>query len=194
MKNARCLIVFCTLISLLLLSGCGPSNSVRLLPLKPAAGVLPAPSSSTISVVQFADKRQDTSSIGLRRDNSYFTTLDSATRWLSTAIADNLSARGYQVTYAGSASEAIKGSPDYILTGSLESLDVREKSATSFEVSLRVKYVLSNREKRVVLETLTANQTRTSFPTNSAVEGLLKDTLQDIVGPMTDKVAGTVGQ
>lgn len=194
MKNARLLLVFCTMLSLLLLSACGPSNSVRLMPLKPAANILPEPASPTISVVQFADKREDTSSIGLRRDNSYFTTYDDAATWLSKAVADNLSARGYQVTYATSGSEAIKGSPDYILTGSLENLNVKENSATSFEVSMRVKYVLSNRDKRLVLETLTANQTRTSLPSNSAVEDLLKDTLKDIVDPMFQKVQAAVGK
>ncbi len=194
MKHVRLLLAVCTLLCLALLSACGPSNTVHLIPLKPADGVLPAPQSSTIGVVLFADKRADTSSLGLRRDNSYFTTLDSASVWLSRAVADKLSSMGYQVTYATTTSEAIKGDPAYLLTGSLEDLNIKENSATSFEASMRVKYVLSSREKKLVLETLSANENRTSFPSSSAVEGLLSDVLKDIVDPMANKVQGAVGR
>ncbi len=194
MKHARLLQVVCTLFCLMLLAACGPSNTVHLNPYKPAGGVLPAPQSSTISVVQFADKRVDTGSLGLRRDNSYFTTLDSASVWLSQAVADKLSALGYQVTYATTTAEAIKGTPEYILTGSLEDLNIKENSSTSFEASMRVKYVLSSRDKKVVLETLSANESRTAFPSSSAVESLLSDCLFDIVGPMTSKVENAVGR
>ena len=192
MKNIRILSIIGTILCLLLLASCGPSNTVRLLPLKQDASVLPAPTSSTISVVQFADKRADKSSLGLRRDQSYFTSIDSAPKWLSEGIADKLSANGYKVTYARSMSEGVKGTPDYILTGSLESLNIKEQSATSFEVSMRVKYVLSDKDKKVVLETLTANQTRTTLPSNSAIESLLQNTLADIVNPMYDKVHSAV--
>ncbi len=188
MTFTRCLTVLCTLAALLLLSACGPSNTVHLVPLKPASNVLPTPSSSTIAVVQFADKRVDTSALGMRRDKSYFTTMDSPTEWISKAIADHIGAQGYQVSYATSAAEAIKGNPDYILTGSLEKLDIQENSATSFETTIRAKYVLSNREKKLVLETLTANQSKTSLPSSSAVESLLGDTLKDIINPMFQKV------
>ena len=192
MKHFRCLSLLGTLLCLLLLASCGPSNTVRLLPLKQDASVLPAPTSSTISVVQFADKREDRSSLGLRRDHSYFTSIDSAPKWLSEAAADKLSAHGYRVTYAKSVAEGVKGSPDYILTGSLEELNIKEQSATSFEISMRVKYVLSNKTKKIALETLTANQTRTTFPSNSAVESLLQDTLKDIINPMYEKVRSVV--
>lgn len=175
-----------------MLTACGPSNTVRLLPLKPASSVLPAPTAPTISIVNFTDKRADPSSLGQRRDKSYFSTMDNATTWLGHSIADELSAKGYQVTYAGSAAEAAKGNPDYLLTGSLEELRVTEKSATSFETSMRVKYRLANHHKTLVTETLMAEQNKTSLPSSNAVEGLLKDTLRDIVGPMTDKVRNNI--
>ena len=48
------------LLTVLLLSACGPSNNVRLLPPPPLdASVLPAPNAPRVSVVTFADKRQD---------------------------------------------------------------------------------------------------------------------------------------
>ena len=129
MTYKRIFLVFSLLALLLLVSACGPSNTVRLLPMKPAASVLPTPSASTIAVVKFTDKRVDTSSLGLRRDKSYFTTMDDTADWVSKAIADRLSASGFQVSYTMNASSAKRAAPDYILNGSIDQLEVRETSA-----------------------------------------------------------------
>ncbi len=188
MKAARALSLLSLLATLLLLCACGPSNTVHLLPLKPETSVLPTPTSSTVAVVTFQDKRTDTAALGLRRDKSYFTTMDSPKDWVSRAVADNLASRGYRVTYAHSAAEAVKGQPDFILTGSIEQMQLKETSMTSLETSMRVKYVLSSKEKVVQTETLSASQTNSSVPSGSSAEKLLRDTLKDIVGPMTHKV------
>ena len=166
-----------------MLTACGPSNTIHLQPYKAASSVLPGPTSPTISVVKFQDQRPDPSSLGKRRDGSYFTTMDSASEWFSRSIVDALSARGYQVSYAQSTAEAIKGKPAYLLTGT-----------TSFDTSLTAKYTLADRNKKISMETLNASQTKTGLPGNSTVENLLRDTLTDVVNPMADKVAAKIGR
>ncbi len=192
MTSKRIFFLPCLLALLLMISACGPSNTVRLLPMKPAASVLPAPSASTIAVVKFSDKRTDTASLGLRRDNSYFTTMDDTAEWVSKAIADRLSASGFQVSYTLNASSAKRAAPDYILNGSIEQLEVRETSATSFEAKIRVNYVLANKDRVVARQPLMAAGSTTTFPNNSAVEQLLAETLKDVIEPMNEKITSIV--
>lgn len=192
MTSKRIFLLPCLLALLLLVAACGPSNTIHLLPMKPSADVLPTPSASTIAVVKFTDKRVDTTSLGLRRDNSYFTTMDDTADWVSRAIADRLSASGFQVSYTMNASSAKRATPDYILNGSIEQLEVRETSATSFEAKIRVNYVLANKDKVIMRQPLMAAGSTTTFPTNNAVEQLLAETLKDIVEPMNEKITSIV--
>lgn len=190
MTMIRRLPLFALLVFALLFAACGPSNTIHLKPLKHTGdNILPTPSSVSLTVVKFADKREDKSSLGLRRDQSYFTTMDNASEWVTRAIADRFASAGYQASYAGSPSEARKGSADYVLTGSIEELVVRESSATSYEVSMRVRFVLADRNDKVVkIETLSSSSSRTTIPTSSSVENLLGETLKGIVDPMFDKI------
>lgn len=64
MKLFRLVLGF-SLLAALLLTACGPSNNVRLLPPPPLdASVLPAPNAPRVSVVAFADKRADQTTLG----------------------------------------------------------------------------------------------------------------------------------
>lgn len=194
MKMPRLLLPVFLAAAMGMLTACGPSNTIHLQPYKAASSVLPGPTAPTISVVKFQDQRPDPSSLGKRRDGSYFTTMDNASEWFSRSIVDALSARGYQVSYAQSTAEAIKGKPAYLLTGTLNELKINEKSATSFDTSLTAKYTLADRNKKISMETLNASQTKTGLPGNSTVENLLRDTLTDVVNPMADKVAAKIGK
>ena len=194
MKMPRLLLPVFLAAAMGMLTACGPSNTIHLQPYKAASSVLPGPTAPTISVVKFQDQRPDPSSLGKRRDGSYFTTMDSASEWFSRSIVDALSARGYQVSYAQSTAEAIKGRPAYLLTGTLNALKINEKSATSFDTSITATYTLADRNKKISMETLNASQTKTGLPGNSTVENLLRDTLTDVVNPMAEKVAAKIGR
>ena len=118
------------LLAVLLLSACGPSNNVRLLPPPPLdASVLPAPNAPRVSVVTFADKRTDQSALGVRRDNSAFVTSDDVAQWISRALADELARNGMQVTFALNVGQARSGNPDYLVTGQVDEAWLRETSA-----------------------------------------------------------------
>ena len=192
--KSRALLLSCLLVLCTLLAACGPSNAVRLLAVAPDKAVLPQPSAPTVTVVKFSDKRPDPSNIGLRRDKSYFTTTDDAKEWAGRAAATALGTQGFQVAYAATTAEAIKGKPDYMLTGSLRDITVTEDSISSFTTTVTVKYALANSQKTLLTETLSSSQTHTGLPSSSAVENCLRQTLAEIVKSMAIKVADRTGR
>lgn len=192
MTHARIAFLPLLLALLFALCACGPSNTLQLRPVKPAASVLPAPTASTIAVVKLQDKRVDTTSLGLRRDRSYFTTMDDPMDWVSRAIADQLTSRGFQVSYTMNTSEAMRAKPDFILNGSVDKLEVTETSAASYKVQISINYVLANRDRIVLRQPFNINNEKTSFPGNNAVEGLLAEALKDLAVHVGDKVADIV--
>jgi hypothetical protein len=172
-----------------LLSACGPSNTVRLLPLpNPETGVLPAPNAPRVSVVAFEDRRLDQSSLGLRRDSSAFVTNDNVAQWISKALADELARNGLQVSYALSAAEALQGQPDYLVTGYLTEAGLREITATEMVSSLSIDVSLARREARILRESMHSSQSRTSLPAANTADNLMQDTLYDLVKSMSRKI------
>ncbi|WP_417292425.1 hypothetical protein [Desulfovibrio porci] len=181
------------LLTVLLLSACGPSNNVRLLPPPPLdASVLPAPNAPRVSVVTFADKRQDQSALGVRRDKSAFVTGDDVAQWISRALADELARNGMQVTFALNVNQARSGNPDYLVTGQVDEAWLRETSATDLSTNLRVNYVLANRQGRLLRESLNSSQSRSGLPSGAAAENLMLETLRDLVKPMAQKIVQTI--
>jgi hypothetical protein len=192
MNHTR-LVLPLSLLFVMFLSACGPSNNVRLLPQPPLdAAVLPAPGAPTISVVTFADNRPDRTSLGVRRDGSAFVTSDNMADWVSRALADELGRNGMQVSYSTSTKQARNGNPDYMVTGELNALWLKEVSATELSTELHVTYYLASRQKRILKDSFNSAQARTGLPTSSAAENLLLDTLRDLVKPVARKIVQSV--
>ena len=190
MKHFR--IVLC-LSLLALLAACGPSNNVRLLPPPPLdASVLPSPNAPRVTVVAFEDKRMDQTVVGTRRDNSAFVTSDSVSQWISKALADELARNGMQVSYSLSVSEARKGNPDFLVTGQIDEVSIKETSTTAMNTMLRASFVLANRQARIARESLSSSQSRTVLPSGSAADNLMLETLRDLVKPMAQKIVVTI--
>lgn len=182
----------CSLLALLL-TACGPSNTVRLLSPPPLDGsVLPTPNAPRVTVVMFEDKRMDQTTLGQRRDKSAFVTGDNVPQWISKALADELARNGLQISYSGSVTEARKGNPDYLVTGQVDEAWIAETSSTDMNTSLRVNYVLANRQARLVRESLNASQSRTGLPSGSAADNLMLEILRDLVKPMARKIVQTI--
>ena len=176
-----------------LATACGPANSVRLLPPPFQEGaVLPGPKAPRVTVVAFDDKRQDMTVIGSRRDNTAFVTNDSVTQWISKALADELARNGLQVSYSDSVSQARAGNPDYLVTGDVDQVWLREKSATDLSTQMRVNYSVANRQSRIYKETLNASQSRTVMPTGSAADTIMLDTLRELIKPMAQKIVQAI--
>ena len=176
-----------------LATACGPANSVRLLPPPFQEGaVLPGPTAPRVTVVAFDDKRQDMTVIGSRRDNTAFVTNDSVTQWISKALADELARNGLQVSYSDSVNQARAGNPDYLVTGDVDQVWLREKSATDLSTQMRVNYSVANRQSRIYKETLNASQSRTVMPTGSAADNIMLDTLRELIKPMAQKIVQAI--
>ena len=176
-----------------LLSACGPSNTVRLLPPPPLdASVLPAPNAPSVSVVSFEDKRVDTSSVGVRRDGSAFTTSGDVAEWISRALADELARSGFQATFAANVNQARSGNPDYLVTGQVDEVWLKENSSLEITSQMRVKCALANRKGRLWSESCNASQSRSGLPSGSTADNLLLDTLRDLVKPMAQKIVQTI--
>ena len=176
-----------------LATACGPANSVRLLPPPFQEGaVLPGPKAPRVTVVAFDDKREDMTVIGSRRDNTAFVTNDSVTQWISKALADELARNGLQVSYSDSVNQARAGNPDYLVTGDVDQVWLREKSATDLSTQMRVNYSVANRQSRIYKETLNASQSRTVMPTGSAADNIMLDTLRELNKPMAQKIVQAI--
>lgn len=187
--------IFLALITLCFcaLSACGPSNTVKLLPPPPIeASSLPAPNAPSICVVNFEDKRLDPGVIGERRDGSSFNTSGDVPLWISRALADDLARKGFRVTFAMSTSQARSSNPDYLLTGIIQEVWLKEASATEISAQLRMDCTLANRKGKLWTESCNTSQNKTSLPTGSFADNLLLDTMRDLVGPVAQKVTQSI--
>lgn len=181
-----------TLLSFALLA-CGPGNTVKLLPLPVIqATALPAPNAPSVCVVNFEDSRMDPETLGERRDGSSFTTSGDVAMWISRALADDLARKGFRVTYAMSANQARSSNPDFLVTGTVQEVWLKESSATEMSAQLRVDCTLANRKGKVWSEHCSTSQTKTSLPTGSFADNLLMDTMKDLVGPIGQKISQSI--
>lgn len=189
MKPIR-LALSCAILSLAaLLAACGPSNTVRLLPLpQPAVSTLPAPNAPRVSVVRFEDKRLDLI-LGIRRDGTSFSASEDVAQWFSRALADELTRAGFQVSYALNPGMARSGRPDYIVTGEVRQVQVKEVSATEYSSAMEAQFRLAGIKGEIAGESLTASLNRTAIPGAGIADDLLQQTLQEVVQPMARKIA-----
>lgn len=180
-----------TLATLALLVACGPSNNVRLMYNPSTASVLPQPQAPRVTVVMFEDQRPH-QMIGERKDGSVFTSTSTVTDWISRSLADELARQGAQVSYAATQAQAQSGNPDYIVTGTVTDVWLKENSATNVTATIRATVKLASHKGVVYSENLTASQDRQFIPSSSAVESLLSDTLRDLLVPTAKKLQGKI--
>lgn len=176
----------------LVLFACGPGNVVRLLPPPIQVSNLPAPNAPSVSVVAFEDERLEPTAVGERRDGAAFTTSGDASQWVSRALADELARNGLRVTFASSVSQARSGNPDYLVTGSIAQIWLKEDSALEMSAQMRVSCTLANRKGKLWTETCNASQSKGALPTGGSADNLLLDTLRDLIKPLAQKIIQTV--
>lgn len=170
-----------------LLAACGTGNSVRLIYTPASSAMLPQPNAPRVTVVMFEDHRTQ-QVIGERRDGSAITPSSLVSDWVSRSLGDELSRLGMQVSYSTSLPQAKAAHPEYLITGSVRELWLKEVSATAMTATLRVEFTLSGKKGRTYSEVLTATQEKQGILTASATESLLADTLRDVVVPAAKKI------
>lgn len=166
----------------LFVAGCGPSNTVRLQYKALESGIQPAPGAPSVTVVQFEDKRSSTQ-LGVRRDNSSFVGTTPVAEWLSRSLADELTRNGMLVSYSTSAEQARNANADYVISGTVDEVWLKEASATELSASLRATMYVAGRKGRLLSESLSASQTTKGLPSSSAAEALMLETMQELVQP-----------
>lgn len=174
------------------LAACGPGNTIRLLSPPPlAASSLPPPNAPSICVVNFEDSRLEPATIGKRRDGTSFITYNDVQGWISRALADELARKGFRVTFALTANQAKLANPDYLLTGIVNEVLLRENSATELNTQIKISCTLANRKGKLWTESCNSSQSRAGLPTKEAADTLLLDTLNELVKPVAEKVLKT---
>ncbi len=185
-KSIRLLaVLFFVMISL---QGCLPAAMVELEYPAPHSSFFPSPSAPKLSVVLFEDIRTDLN-VGMKRDGTYYTATSSVAQWVSRALADELSIMGPQVSFAQNLSEAESANPDYIVTGKVTDVWVKETNLASYSASIKVSFELMQGYNVLYSETLTAMQETQTVPTSTTVQKLLSNTLSEITSVAASKIS-----
>ena len=175
------------LLCALTLAGCAPKDTVRLLYTPVTPSVLPAPTAPRVAVVLFEDKRGK-QEIGTRSKGGVFSAATSEPEWISRSLADEISRMGPQVSYAPSIQLAQSARPDYIVTGTVEEVWVKESNPTTYAATVRISFNVANRQGSVYSQNLSSSQEKTGLPSSGMVEDLLTGTLREVLGVAASKI------
>ena len=181
--SGLCVALLCALT----LAGCAPKDTVRLLYTHVTPSVLPAPTAPRVAVVLFEDKRGK-QEIGTRSKGGVFSAATSVPEWISRSLADEISRMGPQVSYAPSIQLAQSARPDYIVTGTVEEVWVKESNPTTYAATVRISFNVANRQGSVYSQNLSSSQEKTGLPSSGMVEDLLTGTLREVLGVAASKI------
>ena len=172
----------------LTLAGCTPKDTVQLLYTPVTPSVIPAPTAPRVAVVLFEDKRPNKDAIGIKRNGTAFLPNSLVTEWVSRALADEIGRMGPQVSYAPSAQLAQSARPDYIVTGAVEEVWLKEVSTATYTSTVQITVSLANRAGKVFSQTLSSTQEKTGIPKSGLVDSIMTDTLREVLGVAASKI------
>ena len=167
------------LIALSALCACGSSSTVRLLYRPADALSIPAPTAHSLSVVQLREARIN-AYLGVRYDNSPFIPNGAVPEWVTRSLAEAFTRQGLRVTQAENLEAARSSQPQYILTGELQEVWIRESSRTEITASVKVFISVTGHKGRLINESVMSSLSRQGLLGSSAAEELLYNTLQEL--------------
>ena len=168
------------------LSACGPGSTVRLLHPPADALQIPASTAPSLAVVQLKDARAN-SYVGVRRDNSPFIPNGAVSDWVSRSLADAFTRQGLRVTYAQNLEAARASQSNYILTGELQEVWIRENSGTDISASVKAFIAVTGHKGRLVNESVMSALSKQGLLGSAAAEELLFNTVQELVQSVAHK-------
>ena len=178
-------------VAALALSGCLAKNEVSLLYDAGAPKAVPAATAPRIVVVQFEDAR-GSAELGLRKDGTAFQSSASVAGWVTQALADELAARGAQVSVALSMGQAQMNQPQYIVAGTVEKVQLVEKNVAAYQAEIRIQTHLHCASKPVVTRTFTAHQEKTGIPGAKLAEQTLSGALAEALASASVSIMGSL--
>ena len=179
------------LFAALSLTGCLAKNEVKLLYDAGVQQAVPSATAPRIVVVQFEDKR-DTTELGLRKDGTVFQTSSGVASWVTQALADELAARGAQVSVALSMAQAQLNQPQYIVGGVVERVKLTEKSLTTYQAEIRIQTQLQSNTETALTRSFTAQQEKTGIPGAKLAEETLSGALAEALRGATQSIFGNL--
>lgn len=179
------------LVAAFALSGCLAKNEVRLLYDAGAEQAVPSATAPRIVVVQFDDKRTS-AELGLRKDGTPFETSASVSGWVTQALADELAARGAQVSVALSMAQAQMNQPQYIVSGDIEHVRLTEKNLTSYQAEVRIRTHLQNALQATVTRSFSAQQEKAGIPGAKLAEDTLSGALAEALRSAAQSIFGSL--
>ena len=194
MKIRRFSLLSCLvmLFAALALTGClAKNNDVRLLYDTQVPQAVPAATAPRIVVVQFEDKRTS-ADLGVRKDGTAFQSSASVPGWVTQALADELAARGAQVSVALSMAQAQMNQPQYIVTGTVENVHLVEKSLTTCQAAIRLQTHLYSNTQSAVTRSFASQFEKTGIPGAKLGEATLSGALAEALGNAAASVMGSL--
>ena len=194
MKKIRFSLLSCfvMLFAALALTGClAKNNDVRLLYDTQVPQAVPAATAPRIVVVQFEDKRTS-ADLGVRKDGTAFQSSTSVSGWVTQALADELAARGAQVSVALSMAQAQMNQPQYIVTGTVENAQLVEKSLTTCQAAIRLQTHLYSSTQSTVTRSFSSQFEKTGIPGAKLGEATLSGALAEALGNAATSVMGSL--
>ena len=194
MKKIRFSLLSCfvMLFAALALTGClAKNNDVRLLYDTQVPQAVPAATAPRIVVVQFEDKRT-TADLGVRKDGTAFQSSASVPGWVTQALADELAARGAQVSVALSMAQAQLNQPQYIVTGTVDSVQLTEKNLTTCQAAIRLQTHLYSNTQSKVTRSFSSQFEKTGIPGAKLGESTLSGALAEALGNAASAVMGNL--
>ncbi len=170
------------------LTGCASQDSVRLLYNPSAPAALPTPTAPTVAVVQFEDMR-GREEIGVKRNGAAFRAMSPVADWVSRSLADEIRRTGPQVSYAESLQQAQAGRPDFLVTGRVDEVWIKETGPASCTATVRIFVSMANPRGMVYQQNLMSTQEKTGLPGSGMVEGVLTDALREVLNVAADQIA-----
>lgn len=167
------------------ISGCA-SNVVKL-NYVPVGAMLQS-TGKTAVLLELEDRRPNTSGIGQRKNGELFTGDATVTDWVSRALADELTRQGVSVSYAGG---GLSSPGARVISGSLESLWLKETGNTSYEVEMKMHLTLTDSNGKLIYQNnFQCWQNAQFLPTESKISDLMADSLHDLVFPAAQTIGG----
>lgn len=179
--------LFGLLLVMSLAMACGPANTVRLLYSPADQTNLPRPGAPRVAVVMLTDKRT-TPNLGIKSDGSAFVSNTSVADWVSRSVGEELTKLGPQVSYSTSMAAATAAKPDYIISGTINEVWLKENNPTSLEAIIRISISLANNKGVIYSENLRSAQQKQGLPRSTAADSLLADTLRETLAPAMAKL------
>ena len=186
----KCSLLLLALCMVSLLAACGPSSTVNLI--SPEVVSSPTSHAPVVALLNFENNRSS-QALGVRADGSQFNASDSVSVWFSKNLINSLNQGGMHVVQINNITEASSVNADYVLTGALDEVWIKENSRTNMSGRIRATYKLTRGDVTVAKEALRCERENgATLFSSSAASKLADELINDFSKLMLDKLRAAV--